>query len=149
MPLVRSGDGKMPSWCEMEDFEIISIPHDTSITLKRRGEKEHYMVGKGRPVFTIGDSIFKVPEDGFLSLPPSRPANMDVLAWHADVTLIRVIGHWKCIATSGVHVVTNVDNPILAGTFCLPPSSNGSVNQATGSPGPGTVQTDTLVRLRY
>lgn len=43
----------------------------------------------------------------------------------------------------------NPTNPILAGAFCLPPSSNGSVNNATGSPGPGTVQTDTLVELRY
>jgi hypothetical protein len=40
-------------------------------------------------------------------------------------------------------------NPILAGTFCLPPSSNGTVNSTTGSPGPGTVQTDSIVQLRY
>jgi hypothetical protein len=40
-------------------------------------------------------------------------------------------------------------SPILAGAFCLPPSSNGSVNAATGSPGPGTVQTDSVVELRY
>jgi hypothetical protein len=43
----------------------------------------------------------------------------------------------------------NPENPILAGTFCLPPSSNGAVNSATGSPGPGTVQTDTLVEQRF
>lgn len=43
----------------------------------------------------------------------------------------------------------DTSNPILAGTFCLPPSSNGSVNAATGSPGPGSVKTDALVELRY
>lgn len=50
-----------------------------------------------------------------------------------------------------MSVVGDADpvNPILAGTFCLPPSSNGSVNNATGSPGPGTVQTDAIVTLRY
>jgi hypothetical protein len=41
------------------------------------------------------------------------------------------------------------ERPILAGTFCLPPSSNGSINSATGTPGPGSVQTDSLVELRY
>jgi hypothetical protein len=50
------------------------------------------------------------------------------------------------IAISGTP---DPENPILAGAFCLPPSSNGAVNSATGSPGPGTVQTDTLVELRY
>ena len=40
-------------------------------------------------------------------------------------------------------------NPILVGTFCLPPSSNGSVNSSTGSPGPGSVQADSLIELRY
>jgi hypothetical protein len=43
----------------------------------------------------------------------------------------------------------DTDNPILAGTFCLPPSSNGSVNSATGSPGPGVVKTDAIIELRY
>ncbi|MFN2378078.1 MAG: hypothetical protein ABR538_16225 [Candidatus Binatia bacterium] len=41
------------------------------------------------------------------------------------------------------------ENPILVGTFCLPPSSNGSVNNSAGSPGPGAVQTDALIELRY
>lgn len=40
-------------------------------------------------------------------------------------------------------------NPILVGTFCLPPSSNGSVNNSAGSPGPGAVQTDAVIELRY
>ncbi len=50
------------------------------------------------------------------------------------------------ISLSGTPDTTN---PILAGTFCLPPSSNGSVNSATGSPGPGAVQIDSIVQLRY
>lgn len=41
------------------------------------------------------------------------------------------------------------DNPTMVGTFCLPPSSNGSVNSATGSPGPGVVKIDEIIELRY
>lgn len=41
------------------------------------------------------------------------------------------------------------ENPILVGTFCLPPSSNGGVNNSAGLPGPGAVQTEAVVELRY
>ena len=40
-------------------------------------------------------------------------------------------------------------NPVLGGVFCLPPSSNGAVNSATGSPGPASVYTDSLLQYRY
>jgi hypothetical protein len=43
----------------------------------------------------------------------------------------------------------DTENPILVGTFCLPPSANGSVNSTTGSPGPGVVQTDAIIEKRY
>ena len=43
----------------------------------------------------------------------------------------------------------DTENPTMVGTFCLPPSSNGSVNSATGSPGPGAVKTNAIIELRY
>ncbi len=43
----------------------------------------------------------------------------------------------------------DTERPILVGTFCLPPSGNGSVNDTTGSPGPAVVQTDSVVEKRY
>ncbi len=43
----------------------------------------------------------------------------------------------------------DTENPTLVGAFCLPPSSNGSVNGASGTPGPGTVQAESVVEKRY
>jgi hypothetical protein len=43
----------------------------------------------------------------------------------------------------------DTDNPILAGVFCLPPTSNSGVSSASGSPGPASVKVDALVELGY
>jgi hypothetical protein len=57
----------------------------------------------------------------------------------------------SCFLSDEISVQGTPDKvtPILAGTFCLPPSSNGGINAASGSPGPGVVQTDTIVELRF
>jgi hypothetical protein len=50
------------------------------------------------------------------------------------------------IAVTGTPSVTN---PVLAGLFCLPPTSNGGVNETAGSPGPGEVKVDAIATLSY
>ncbi|HYB98533.1 MAG TPA: hypothetical protein VEC57_05295 [Candidatus Limnocylindrales bacterium] len=48
-----------------------------------------------------------------------------------------------------VQGTPSTTNPVLAGTFCLPPTSNTGINSAAGSPGPGAVKVDMLVDLLY
>jgi hypothetical protein len=43
----------------------------------------------------------------------------------------------------------DVDNPVLAGTFCLPPTGNSAINGAAGTPGPGRTWVDQLTTLIY
>ena len=43
----------------------------------------------------------------------------------------------------------DVENPVLAGLFCLPPTSNSGVNSASGTPGPGEVKVDAIAELYY
>jgi hypothetical protein len=43
----------------------------------------------------------------------------------------------------------DVDNPILVGTFCVPPTSNGGVNASAGTPGPAAVRIDMLAEKLY
>ncbi len=50
-------------------------------------------------------------------------------------------------------IVTNgtpdTHNPVLAGSFCLPPTSNNSINVTVGSPGPGLIKINPVVHLGY
>jgi len=39
--------------------------------------------------------------------------------------------------------------PVLAATFCLPPTSNNAINTTTGSPGPGRTKTQTSVVRKF
>jgi hypothetical protein len=43
----------------------------------------------------------------------------------------------------------DLDDPILAGTFCLPPTNNNAINVWYGLPGPGRVRTSTVVNSVY
>lgn len=43
----------------------------------------------------------------------------------------------------------DTENPVLAGTFCVPPTSNGGVNSSAGSPGPGAVRIDMLTEKLF
>ncbi|HYC55086.1 MAG TPA: hypothetical protein VEL28_09125 [Candidatus Binatia bacterium] len=48
-----------------------------------------------------------------------------------------------------IEGIPSTTNPVLAGLFCLPPTSNSGINSAAGSPGPGAVKVDMLVDLLY
>ena len=50
------------------------------------------------------------------------------------------------IALNGV---SDIDNPLLATTFCVPPASSVSVNNASGLPGPGRVLLDSIPTRTY
>jgi hypothetical protein len=45
--------------------------------------------------------------------------------------------------------VANPDEPVLAGTFCLPPTINVGINGTSGSPGPGRVVIEQRTTLLY
>jgi len=50
------------------------------------------------------------------------------------------------IETTGT---ADTHNPTLAGTFCLPPTANVSINETTGSPGAGEVKVDAIIHRTY
>lgn len=110
MSVIRSGN-KAPSWCELEDFEIIRMKAEERRSFPRRCEREIYVVASGMPVMTCGDYQAKSGEGGYLHLPKVRAEKTDIWAWHYDTLIVRMVGHWKEMATAGVHIIETVDNP--------------------------------------
>ena len=47
MPIFKHGKDIVPPWCEVEDFEFISLGLDDQKTLDRRGEHEAFVVYRG------------------------------------------------------------------------------------------------------
>jgi hypothetical protein len=45
--------------------------------------------------------------------------------------------------------VPDTENPLLVGTFCIPPTSAASINSTGGLPGPARVGGDMLVEKAY
>lgn len=102
-------------------------------------------------VFANGKGVIACGTDG--DCDASVTGNPDPTAWvcpNDDCGTCTVNSFVSCFLDP-IEITGTPDpaNPILVGTFCLPPSSNTAVNETTGSPGPGVVQTDAAVTLRY
>ncbi len=102
-------------------------------------------------VFANGKGVIACGTDG--DCAASETGNPDPATWvcpNDDCGTCTVNSFVSCFLDP-IEITGTPDptNPILVGTFCLPPSSNTAVNTTTGSPGPGVVQTDSLVQLRY
>jgi mannose-6-phosphate isomerase-like protein (cupin superfamily) len=115
MPLIRSGDGKAPAWCELDDFELVEMKAGDRRSFPRRGEREIYVVCRGLPVLTCGDYEAKPGEGGYFHLPAQRADRTDIWAWHYDALIVRMVGHWKAMATAGTAVFRTVADPKPAG----------------------------------
>jgi len=110
MPVFHSEKKDAPEWAEVEDFSIIHLPCDQKQSFTQQSKRELYIVGRGFPVFTSGTIECKVPSGGYFS-PPLDFKEVKIYAWHHDVLLIRVMGHWESIATAGIFELFNVSNP--------------------------------------
>lgn len=115
MSVIQTGDGKAPEWCELEDFEIINMKYDERRTFKRKCDREIYVVATGAPVFSFGDYECKGAEGAFVHVPSTCTDDMNIWAWHYNTMIIRMVGHWKSMATAGVHIIKTAEKPLLDG----------------------------------
>ncbi len=115
MPVFQSGKRNAPSWAEVEDFEIIHIPHGETQGFRRQAKKELFIIDDGMPVFRAGDLECKVPAAGYVNIGDPRLEEFSVYAWHHNVRMVRLFGHWTSIATAGTFELYNVPNPPIDG----------------------------------
>jgi mannose-6-phosphate isomerase-like protein (cupin superfamily) len=109
MPVLKKRTKAMPTWCELEYFDIIELPSGATYTLPRAGQKQKLIVGKGRCRLAL-DGESKLVETG---------ANLD---WQSDalqveevlepVVLVYMAGRWgQETGGSGLFKFANSDAP--------------------------------------
>jgi hypothetical protein len=102
-------------------------------------------------LFANGRGILPCTDDASCDSYISNSSNTDSWVCPGNVCGTCSVSTFRSCFLDPIEVsgTPDTENPVLAGSFCLPPSGNGSVNAATGSPGPGSVKTDAIVELRY
>ena len=112
MPVFKSGRGLVPSWCELEFFEIVNLAPGQTHTFARAGKKEKLIVCGGWCEIVV---------DGKVGVLGFENTNIDLLTPQgqfevrrvgAPTVLVRMAGRWgDQVGGSGLFGVGNTDKP--------------------------------------
>jgi mannose-6-phosphate isomerase-like protein (cupin superfamily) len=102
MPVLRSGKGKAPGWCELEDFEFIELKRGETRKLSREGKKEEIIVCSGFVEAASGDVACFLAEGGKMDLNSERAAPYCLTARSEQALVFRAMGRWESINGSGL-----------------------------------------------
>ncbi len=115
MPVFTSRVGLAPDWCEMEYFEIVTLPAGTTHVFERLGRREKLIVAGGECRIGVAGSIVDAQEGANLDLAAGGE-RFEVLEVLAAATLVRLCGRWGDeTGGSGIFGVQATDRPNDAG----------------------------------
>lgn len=114
MPIVSSGNGPFPNWCELESFEIVPLPEGGSHTFPRRGQREKLIVARGScRLVTPNDTL--LDEHAIVDLDPSSD-QLVISDAVPGTQLVHMAGHWgEETGGAGIFAVSRVDDQNDAG----------------------------------
>jgi mannose-6-phosphate isomerase-like protein (cupin superfamily) len=123
MPIVHSGKGEMPAWCELEFFETVHVEPGATHRFERCGEREKLILSSGLCTISYGDR--KVLGDRGTNLDLSNPGDrFEITNVSQKAVFVRMCGRWKPeTGGSGLFSVANSSNPADSGDPCGYPKS--------------------------
>ncbi len=108
MPVVHVGD-KMPDWCELENFQLIQVPKNNSISLPRMGAKEEIVVCQGSVRVDSAAGTPKLATGEKLDLNTADEPGYRFTALDGDALVFHAAGRWESITSSGIFPVFHSD----------------------------------------
>ncbi|MCP8939672.1 cupin domain-containing protein [Alsobacter sp. SYSU M60028] len=110
MPVIRSHDAP-PSWCELEDFEIIDLGGG-SATRRRDAARERVMGTAGTTRLVHGGGSMVLKEGQFLDIELLPSPDYRLEACTPDAQVVRLSGHWgDDLAGCGIFRVKDEADP--------------------------------------
>jgi len=111
MPVFRSGKGNAPSWCELEDFDLVELRPGETRALARGADKEEIIICRGAVHAAAGAVSACLPEGAKLDLDaPDAPALL-LTAVGGGALVFRAMGRWRSITSSGIFTVQTAAPP--------------------------------------
>ena len=93
MPVIRGEQKQLPSWCEMEHFEIVRLAPGESHVYDRLGTKEKLILGEGRCRVRVDGRKVDAETGSNLDLETAG-ARFEVEDVSEPTVLIRMAGRW-------------------------------------------------------
>ncbi len=93
MPIFRSGAGRIPTWCQMQHYDIVRLEPGQDQHYARSGVMEKLIVGKGCGLLRVGGHSVVVEEGANLDIGPGD-APFVVLSVEEPMVLVRMCGEW-------------------------------------------------------
>ena len=111
MPIFSSGPNRAPTWCELEQFEIVRLSPGETHRFDRLGAKEKLIVGEGRCRLAAEGETVDAEQGTNLDLT-SADGRFEVVEVSEPVVLVRMCGRWgEDTGGSGLFSVERSDNP--------------------------------------
>jgi mannose-6-phosphate isomerase-like protein (cupin superfamily) len=93
MPLLSNGMQHAPSWCEMTDFQIVSLAAGESRTFPRQAARERLLVTDGTCQVSIGDATHEAATGDKYEIPDDLSA-YTVVAGAEGAGVVTLSGNW-------------------------------------------------------
>lgn len=110
MPVVHQGD-KMPDWCEMESFQLISLAEGESASLAPTGAKEEIVVCEGAVRVEATGIEIRLDTGGKLDLDDPHRPSVRLRAVGGPALVFHASGRWESVTSSGIFPVFAGDPP--------------------------------------
>jgi len=108
MPILKSGPGNAPEWCEMEDFQILDLRSGEAKDLVRSSAKEHYICTRGKVAVSCGPASAVLEEGGKFDAESGETVALKAVE---DCQVFRAMGRWESITSSGIFRSNNGEPP--------------------------------------
>lgn len=100
-----------PDWCELRQFDIITLKLGDGCSVERRQLRERLLVTDGRFLLAAGDTTMVLRQGQFFDLPAEQDS-LTVTASTATAEAIQLSGTWGDeIAGCGIWTIENTANP--------------------------------------
>ena len=114
MPVFRSSE-RAPRWCELESFEIETIPTGGVKDFARKGRREKLIVCEGACRVATGRDTVDAGVGTMVDVR-DEAESFEICDVQHDVTVVRMCGRWGDeVGGAGLFSVENVDPPENAG----------------------------------
>jgi len=112
MPVFRTGKGNAPTWCELENFEFIVLKPGEMRSLPRSGEKEEEIIVCSGQVHAVsGEQEAQLATGEKMDLTSSAEPGFVLTANTERSLVLRLLGHWQSVTSSGVFTTQNGEPP--------------------------------------
>lgn len=105
MPVIRAGKGPAPSWCEVENYEIITLRDGETQLYVHPQKQEHLIIIRGLMHLKTDTYLYSLQEGRQMTLDPDFQRTYELVASSGGAVVFKAVGRWRQLTNAGIVTV--------------------------------------------